>query len=86
MYGSLTTVASELAGNKLDLVGVQTVRWDKGGTVRAGDCIVFYGKCMENHQLGTGGFVRNRIVSVVKGVDFITDRMSYTYSSERSLV
>jgi len=63
-------------------VGVQKVRWDKGGTVRAGDCIVFYGKGMENHQLGTGGFVHNRTVSAVKGVDFIT----VIYSSERSMV
>jgi hypothetical protein len=31
------TVAKELARYKLDLVGVQEVRWDKGGTVRAGD-------------------------------------------------
>ena len=33
------TVAGELASYKLDLVGVQDVRWDKGGTVRAGDYI-----------------------------------------------
>jgi hypothetical protein len=25
-------------------MGVQEVRWDKGGTVRAGDYIFFYGK------------------------------------------
>jgi exonuclease III len=30
---SLMTVAKELARYKLDLVGVQEVRWDKGGTV-----------------------------------------------------
>ena len=36
--------ARELAGWKLDLVGVQKVRWDKGGTVRAGDCNFFFGK------------------------------------------
>jgi exonuclease III len=30
-------VTRELAEYKLDLVGVQEVRWDKGGTVRAGD-------------------------------------------------
>ena len=35
--GSLTAAARELARYKLDLVGVQEVRWDKGGTVRAGD-------------------------------------------------
>jgi hypothetical protein len=38
------TVARELARYKLDLVGVQEVRWDKGGTVRAGDYTSFYGK------------------------------------------
>jgi hypothetical protein len=35
--GSLTTVASELARCKLNLVGVQEVRWDKKSTVSAGD-------------------------------------------------
>jgi hypothetical protein len=29
--GSLMTMAKELARYKLDLVGVQEVRWDKGG-------------------------------------------------------
>ena len=31
--GSLTAAAREIARYKLDLVGVQEVRWDKGGTV-----------------------------------------------------
>jgi hypothetical protein len=37
--GSLTTAARELARYKMDLVGVQAVKWDKVGTVRAGDYI-----------------------------------------------
>jgi hypothetical protein len=37
--GSLTTVARELAGYELDLVDIQEVGWDKGGTVKAGDYI-----------------------------------------------
>jgi len=36
--GLLTAAARELARYKLDLVGVQEVRWDKGGMARAGDC------------------------------------------------
>jgi exonuclease III len=39
--GSLTAAARELGRCKLDLVGVQEVRWDKGGMVRAGDYIFF---------------------------------------------
>jgi hypothetical protein len=45
------TVGRELVGYKLDLVGVQEVRWDKGCTVRAGDYTFFYGKGNESHQL-----------------------------------
>jgi exonuclease III len=41
--GSLTA-ARELARYKVDLVDVQEVRWDKGSTVRGGDCNFFYGK------------------------------------------
>jgi hypothetical protein len=39
---------------KFDLVGVQEITWDKWGTVRAGEYNFFYGKGIENRQLGTG--------------------------------
>jgi len=38
---------------------------------------VFYGKVKENHQLGTGFFVRHRIVSAANMAVFVSDRMSY---------
>jgi len=40
--GSLMTVARELARHKLDLVCVQDVRLEKGGTIRAGNYIFFF--------------------------------------------
>jgi len=41
MSGSLTAAAREFARCKFDLVGVQEVWWDKGGTVRAGGQLLF---------------------------------------------
>jgi hypothetical protein len=70
------TVVGELARYKLDLVGVQEVRWDTGGTARAGDYTFFSGKGNESH-LRTGIFVHQRIVPAVKIVQFVNDRMSY---------
>jgi hypothetical protein len=44
--GSLITVARETAKCKLDLVGVQEVRWYRGGTEPAGDYIALIIQCL----------------------------------------
>jgi hypothetical protein len=75
--GSLMTVAKEISKHKLDPVGAQEVRWDRGGIEPAGECTFFNGKWNETHELGTGFFVHKRIITAVNRVEFISDRMSY---------
>jgi len=56
---------------------MQEVRWEKEGTVKTGDYNFFYGKQNENHQLGTGYFVQRRLVTAVKRIEFVSDRLWY---------
>jgi hypothetical protein len=48
--GSLKTVTRELGKYKLDLVDVQVVSWEKGGTKWAENYTVFYGQGNGKHH------------------------------------
>jgi hypothetical protein len=46
-------------------------------TKPSGEYTVFCGKGSDNHELGTGCFVRKRIMSAVRMVEFVSDKMLY---------
>jgi hypothetical protein len=66
-----------LSKYKVDLVGVQEVRWDRDGTELTGEYVFFYGKGNENYESCTGFFIYKRIISAVKSLVLVRDRISY---------
>jgi hypothetical protein len=74
---SLKSVSRESTKYRLDLVGVQEVRWDKGGTEPADDYAFLYGNGNSDRRLGMGFFVHKGIRSPVKRVEFDNDGMPY---------
>jgi hypothetical protein len=61
------TVVKEVSKYELDLVGVQEVRWYKGGTEPAGEYTFLYGKGNENHELGTGFLYKRKSYQQLRG-------------------
>jgi hypothetical protein len=49
----------------------------RGGISNSRQLYIFPWKMNVNHQFRTGFFVHNRIISAVKRVEFVSERMSY---------
>ena len=74
--GQELLVTSEIEKYRVDLIGVQEVRWEGSGTLESGNYTLFYGEGNANHQLGIGFFVHRQIRLAVKRVEFISDCVS----------
>jgi hypothetical protein len=56
---------------------VQDVRWDNDSSEPPDKYKFFYKNRNSNCHLGTGFFIHKGIISAVKTVEFISDRMFY---------
>jgi hypothetical protein len=70
------TVSRELSKYRLDLAGVQEVRWEGSG-IKSAEYIFSYRKRIESHELGTGILNIRESYQQLKRVEFVNDRMSY---------
>jgi hypothetical protein len=75
--GLLKVAAVEFGKYHLDLVSVQEVGWEKGGTEQTDYCTFFYGERTVDNQLGTGFFILNKIMSAVRRAEFVSDKILY---------
>jgi hypothetical protein len=66
------TEPKELSKYNLNSVGVQEVRWHGGDTKPAGKCTFSMERGMR-----IVNWVQERIISAVKKVEFVSDRMLY---------
>jgi hypothetical protein len=58
---------------RLDIVGVQDVKWDKSGNEQADDYTFLYGNGNEKHLLRTGVVIHKGIISAFRRVEFVSD-------------
>jgi exonuclease III len=69
--GSLVTVSKELSKYKLDLVGVQEIRQEGGGTEPAEEYSFFYGKRNENDEFGAGFLCIRESYQQLRGLNLL---------------
>jgi hypothetical protein len=75
--GLLMTVWKEISKRKLDLLRIQEIRWKRVDTERVGKYTFFYLKWNDNHELGSGYFIHKKIITEVKRIKFVSDRILY---------
>ncbi|PSN38555.1 hypothetical protein C0J52_14819 [Blattella germanica] len=74
--GALEILTRELDRTGLDIVALQEVRWPGEGSQESGKFTLYYGGATKP-EFGTGFLVRRSILSAIRDIKFVSDRISY---------
>jgi len=74
--GAVHNIVNEVEKYKVKLTSLQEIRWANTGTMNINETTIFYGRCTDQHQLGTGFAVHKDLVTVVKEFKNINPRIS----------
>ncbi|PSN46128.1 hypothetical protein C0J52_12067 [Blattella germanica] len=78
LYSSrpLEILTRELDRTGLDIVALQESRWSGEGSQESGKFTLYYGGATKP-EFGTGFLVRRNILSAIRDIKFVSDRISY---------
>ncbi|PSN37502.1 hypothetical protein C0J52_26535 [Blattella germanica] len=74
--GALEILTRELDRTGLDIIALQEVRWPGEGSQESGKFTLYYGGATKP-EFGTGILVRRSILSAIRDIKFVSDRISY---------
>jgi hypothetical protein len=74
--GAAQGVVYEIERYRLKVVALQEIRWSDSGSVDIQDTKVFYGKCNDQRQFGTGFAVHKRLIPTIKDFRDVNHRIS----------
>ncbi|KAL4104718.1 hypothetical protein QTP88_020000 [Uroleucon formosanum] len=74
--GAAQGVVSEIERYRLKVVALQEIRWRDLGSVDIQDTTVFYGKCNDQRQFGTGFAVHKSLIPAIKDFRDVNPRIS----------
>jgi hypothetical protein len=69
--GTLIAISMKLFKYRLDLVGMQKVKWEGSSTIPARAYTFLYGKGNENHGLGTGFLYKGEPYQQLRGLGLL---------------
>lgn len=81
--GAVQSVVSKIERYRLRVVALQEIRWSESGAVDIQETTIFYRKCNDQRQFGTGFAVHKNLIPTIKNFKDVNPRISILTLSKR---